>query len=90
MNRRLVKGTDASSLSETYWPFLSQDQSSEFVMSFKYGCLSLFYFQNHASSWPFLKPVDKDDVPDYYEIIKYAMGKNFACLLLFLSPVSYK
>ncbi|TVY39167.1 Histone acetyltransferase [Lachnellula occidentalis] len=25
--------------------------------------------QNHASSWPFLNPVSRDDVADYYEVI---------------------
>lgn len=29
----------------------------------------------HNSAWPFLKPVDKNDVPDYYDHIKYPMGK---------------
>ncbi|KAG0651357.1 Histone acetyltransferase GCN5 [Hyphodiscus hymeniophilus] len=29
--------------------------------------------QNHASSWPFLQPVSRDDVADYYEVIKEPM-----------------
>ncbi|KAK3341462.1 Bromodomain-containing protein [Lasiosphaeria hispida] len=29
--------------------------------------------QNHQSSWPFLTPVNKDDVADYYEVIKEPM-----------------
>ncbi|CAG8955663.1 hypothetical protein HYFRA_00010927 [Hymenoscyphus fraxineus] len=29
--------------------------------------------QNHQSSWPFLNPVSKDDVADYYEVIKEPM-----------------
>ncbi|KAK8106725.1 hypothetical protein PG999_010084 [Apiospora kogelbergensis] len=29
--------------------------------------------QNHQSSWPFLNPVNKDDVPDYYDVIKEPM-----------------
>lgn len=29
--------------------------------------------QNHAASWPFLQPVNKDEVPDYYEFIKEPM-----------------
>ncbi|KAG6440336.1 hypothetical protein O3G_MSEX001186 [Manduca sexta] len=29
--------------------------------------------KNHAAAWPFLKPVDKTDVPDYYDHIKYPM-----------------
>ncbi|EOO00871.1 putative histone acetyltransferase gcn5 protein [Phaeoacremonium minimum UCRPA7] len=29
--------------------------------------------QNHASAWPFLVPVNKDDVADYYDVIKEPM-----------------
>ena len=29
--------------------------------------------QNHASSWAFLNPVNKDEVPDYYDVIKEPM-----------------
>jgi len=29
--------------------------------------------KGHSSAWPFLKPVDPDDAPDYYEHIKYPM-----------------
>lgn len=29
--------------------------------------------QNHNSSWPFLVPVDRDEVADYYEVIKEPM-----------------
>ncbi|SCU90052.1 LAMI_0E00386g1_1 [Lachancea mirantina] len=29
--------------------------------------------QNHAAAWPFLQPVNKDEVPDYYEFIKEPM-----------------
>ncbi|KAI3539617.1 hypothetical protein CPAR01_01215 [Colletotrichum paranaense] len=29
--------------------------------------------QNHQSAWPFLVPVNKDDVADYYEVIKEPM-----------------
>jgi histone acetyltransferase len=31
--------------------------------------------KSHAAAWPFLKPVDKNDVPDYYDHIKYPMGE---------------
>lgn len=33
----------------------------------------LFQIQNHKDAWPFLKPVDKDDVPDYYNVITSPM-----------------
>lgn len=29
--------------------------------------------QNHAAAWPFLQPVNKEEVPDYYEFIKEPM-----------------
>lgn len=29
--------------------------------------------QNHASSWPFAQPVNRDEVADYYEVIKEPM-----------------
>ncbi|XP_012525260.1 histone acetyltransferase KAT2A [Monomorium pharaonis] len=29
--------------------------------------------KNHSTAWPFLEPVDKDEVPDYYDHIKYPM-----------------
>ncbi|EZA59369.1 hypothetical protein DMN91_008483 [Ooceraea biroi] len=29
--------------------------------------------RKHSTAWPFLKPVDKNDVPDYYDHIKYPM-----------------
>ena len=30
--------------------------------------------QNHPQAWPFLTPVNAEDVPDYYDVIKEAMG----------------
>jgi histone acetyltransferase len=32
--------------------------------------------QQHALSWAFLQPVNADDVPDYYEVIKEPMGAH--------------
>ena len=29
--------------------------------------------RNHQSSWPFLNPVDRKAVPDYYEHVKFPM-----------------
>ena len=31
--------------------------------------------QGHALAWPFLQPVNADDVADYYEYITHPMGK---------------
>lgn len=30
--------------------------------------------QNHPSAWPFLKPVNREEVVDYYDVIKKPMG----------------
>lgn len=38
--------------------------------------------KNHHASWPFVKPVDKNEVPDYYDYIPYPMGKLYFCLTL--------
>nr|RBQ96364.1 hypothetical protein FVER53263_20065 [Fusarium verticillioides] len=33
----------------------------------------LYQVQNHKQAWPFLQPVNKDDVPDYYNVITFPM-----------------
>ncbi|KAF5533733.1 histone acetyltransferase GCN5 [Fusarium phyllophilum] len=33
----------------------------------------LYQVQNHKQAWPFLHPVNKDDVPDYYNVITAPM-----------------
>lgn len=42
-----------------------------------YGTLKgvLNSVKEHDAAWPFLKPVDKIDVPDYYDHIKFPMGE---------------
>lgn len=42
----------------------------------------MFQVRNHNAAWPFLKPVDKLEVPDYYDHIKYPMGKNWSYITL--------
>ena len=34
----------------------------------------LTQLKNHSLVWPFEKPVNKDDVADYYDIVKDPMG----------------
>jgi len=31
--------------------------------------------KRHKQSWPFVDPVNKDDVPDYYDVITDPIGK---------------
>lgn len=31
--------------------------------------------QSHKSAWPFMEPVDPEEAPDYYKVIKEPMGK---------------
>lgn len=33
----------------------------------------LYQIQNHKQAWPFLKPVDRDEVPDYYNVMTSPM-----------------
>ncbi len=33
----------------------------------------LYQMQNHKQAWPFLNPVNRDDVPEYYEVITSPM-----------------
>lgn len=42
--------------------------------------ISCPYSQTHAAAWPFQKPVDKSEAPDYYDHIKFPMGMA-VCLL---------
>lgn len=45
--------------------------------------LSPYLSQAHKMAWPFLEPVDPNDAPDYYGVIKEPMGKwgeSSACL----------
>lgn len=37
---------------------------------------AMFIFQSHKHAWPFMKPVDPLEAPDYYKVIKEPMGKN--------------
>lgn len=45
--------------------------------------------KGHNSAWPFLKPVDKNEVPDYYEHIKFPMGEfisiDVICAIIFFT-----
>lgn len=36
--------------------------------------LSPIYLQAHKNAWPFMEPVDPEEAPDYYKVIKEPMG----------------
>ena len=37
--------------------------------------------QTHKSAWPFMEPVDPNEAPDYYKVIKEPMGKNISMII---------
>lgn len=39
-----------------------------------FWCVSSLQVKSHAAAWPFQVPVDPNEVPDYYDHIKYPMG----------------
>lgn len=53
-------------------PILKQEDEPNLTTVFK---SILNQVKNHHSSWPFVKPVDKNEVPDYYDYIPFPMGK---------------
>lgn len=48
----------------------------------------VLFLQNHASAWPFQRPVEMTEAPDYYDHIKYPMGELLFFLLLSFSAFS--
>lgn len=44
---------------------------------------------DHPDAWPFKEPVDARDVPDYYDIIKDPMGKNYFVDVIHPNNLSY-
>ena len=43
-------------------------------------CLVFSPLQAHKMAWPFLEPVDTNDAPDYYRVIKEPMGEWGKCV----------
>ena len=42
--------------------------------------------QSHPSAWPFMEPVKKSEAPDYYEVIRFPIGKDPSFQLLPPTP----
>jgi hypothetical protein len=53
-------------------PLAKKDDEPNLTMVYK---SILNQVRNHHAAWPFLKPVDRNEVPDYYEHIPFPMGK---------------
>lgn len=47
-------------------------------------------FQAHKSAWPFMEPVDPNEAPDYYKVIKEPMGKRhkYTNIIDLIYPIS--
>lgn len=45
------------------------------ILFFALSCRLLPPLQAHKMAWPFLEPVDTNDAPDYYRVIKEPMGE---------------
>ena len=42
--------------------------------------------QNNKNAWPFIEPVDPDEVPNYYKVIKEPMGESHGVTQLASRP----
>jgi histone acetyltransferase len=73
-------GSDALTIEESGWnpPQLSDE---ELLVLQKQLQEVLDKIKNHPSAWPFLKPVDRREVPDYYDVIKDPLGMIFDKIL---------
>ena len=54
--------------------FLCSTQVPRRNPDFAYMERLLADLKSHSKAWPFLKPVNKDEVADYYDVIKEPMG----------------
>jgi histone acetyltransferase len=70
-----ISGIDKSGWKyEDYENFIKNDNNN---INFYTQCRNLVNkIKQTKNSWPFLKPVDPKEVPDYYEVIKEPMGKK--------------
>lgn len=86
--RKEFLALDPDQLQTTLKTILNQVKVCIEPLCFTYACVSWNYevnvciercacvLQAHASAWPFLKPVDKNEAPGYYSIIKFPMGTS--------------
>jgi len=68
-DKGIINIAEIPGIKESGWkpPQLNDDELAELHVVLKDTVLKI---KTHDSSWPFLKPVDRSQVPDYYDIIK--------------------
>jgi len=65
----IINIAEIPGIKESGWkpPQITEDELSNLQQTFREVLIKV---REHPSSWPFLTPVDKREVPDYYDIIK--------------------
>lgn len=70
-NKQVYDFNEIPGLIEAGWNEEDYKNSIEDDKTFEQHCEYIVEkLKKHKSSWPFLKPVNKDDVADYYDVIK--------------------
>lgn len=74
-NKTPINPLDIPGVKESGWSKEMDDLAQKPKRGVHYiAMLSIFTeMQNHPSSWPFMVPINKEEVPDYYEVIKEPM-----------------
>jgi len=70
-NKKNIPIDQIEGIRESGW--VSTISETEKVALYKWLEQALADIMNHPSAWPFLKPVDPNEVKDYYEVIKNPM-----------------
>jgi histone acetyltransferase len=87
-NGKAIDPLDIPGLKETGWSREMDEQARKPKRPGHYAILQtlLTEMQNSPAAWPFVNPVSREDVPDYYEVIKEPMGKDFPSVNRRLTP----
>lgn len=74
-NGGTISPDDIPGLRETGWSQEMDEQARKPKRPGHYQVLQVLLseLQNHPSAWPFVQPVNREEVPDYYEVIKEPM-----------------
>ncbi|KZV82985.1 histone acetyltransferase, GCN5 superfamily, partial [Exidia glandulosa HHB12029] len=71
-NRKPLDPKEVPGLRETGWTADLMELAQRFVEEVQMKKL-LSALQQHKMAWPFAQPVNRDEVPDYYDVIKHPM-----------------